>query len=147
MKKILFSIVVFSVFSYSESCNLQNLNTIDDIEKAQECMIKQLEALDKYFSKYKDYYTSYKETFQKLIAQEGNCKKWNLLYERTKNDDYKVSVKDCEALYQDRLVKYRKVSKQFNRISIQYDRLKESKEALELKKDMLKNVADLLGVK
>jgi len=146
MKKIVIIVVVFSIFGYGESCNLKNLNTKDDIEKAQQCMIGQLGELDKYFSKYENYHISYKKTFQKLINQEGNCKKWNLLYERTKNDDYKVSVDDCKKLYLKRLKDYRKVSKQFNSISKQYEKLKENKEALELKNNMLKNVADLLGV-
>jgi PDZ domain-containing secreted protein len=147
MKKVILAILFLSVFSYTESCNFQDLNTKDDIEEAQQCMINQLEELDKYFARYDDYHVSYKETFQKLINQEGNCKKWRLLYDRTKNDDYKISVDDCEALYLERLKKYRKVSKQFNRISIHYEKLKENKEALELKENTLKNVADMLGVK
>jgi len=146
MKKLMF-IVLLSVLSYSKSCDLQNLNTKDKIEDAQKCMIEQLEELDKYFSNYEEYYISYKETFQTLIEQEGNCKKWKLLYTRTKDEIYKVSVEDCERLYLQRLEDYRKVSKQFNNISKQYERLKDNKEALELKTDMLRNAADLLGIK
>lgn len=140
-------IMFLSIFSYSKSCDLQNLDTKDKIEEAQKCMIGQLEELDKYFSKYEEYHISYKNTFQTLIQQEGNCKKWNLLYKRTKDKIYKVSVEDCEKLYLKRLGDYRKVSKQYNNVSKQYERLKENKEALELKADMLKNAADLLGIK
>jgi len=146
MKKLMF-IVLLSVLSYSKSCDLQNLNTKDKIEDAQKCMIGQLEELDKYFSKYEEYHISYKKTFQTLIHQEGNCKKWKLLYTRTKDEIYKVSVEDCERLYLQRLEDYRKVSKQFNNISKQYERLKDNKEALELKTDMLRSAADLLGIK
>lgn len=147
MKKVILLIMCFVILGYSESCTLQNLDTTDGIEDAQKCMLGQLEELDKIMGRYENYHVSYKETFEKLIKQEGTCQKWKLLYDRTKDDDYKVSVSDCEALYHERLVMYTKISKQYNRISIHYNKLKENKEALALKENMLKSAADLFGIK
>lgn len=145
MKKIIFLVGVLSVFTYGKSCNLENLTTLDKVEKAQKCMISQLKELDDYFVRYQKYHESIKDTLALLRSQGGNCRKWKKLYSKTKDEDYKISMEDCEALYEKRAKQYNNVSKQYNRISIYYEQLKVKVKGLKLKRETLEQTADLVG--
>ena len=144
MRRSIVLIMFLSSFIYSQGCDLSNLTTISKVESAQECMIGQLKDLDKYFERYEKYHESVKDTLGLLYSQEGNCKKWSDLYNATKDEDYKVSVADCNALYGKRLVQYRRVAKQYNRISIQYEKLKQKIKGLKLKRETLGQAKDLV---
>jgi len=139
MRRTIFLVLLLSTFIYSKSCNLQNLNTLDKAENAQKCMIAQLRDLDNYFERYKKYHDSVYATLELLRAQGGNCRKWELLYQRTHDEDYKISLSDCKRLYKKRALQYKRVSKQYNRISISYEKLKEKVQGLDLKIETMKN--------
>lgn len=147
MKKVIFLIVFLTISIYAKSCNLQDLTTLDKVEKAQKCMISQLKELDDYFVRYKKYHESIKDTLTLLRSQGGNCRKWQQLYKYTQDDDYKISLADCERLFKRRAIQYNKVSKQYNRISIYYEKLKLKVKGLELKRETLEQTSDLLGKK
>jgi len=147
MKKIILMVSLVTNFIYAESCNVQNLRTKDSVEEAQKCMLRQLNELDKYFKDYDDYHITVKVIYKKLIKQEGTCKKWNILYTRTKKEDYKIGIAECDKLYDKRQKEFNSATKQFRKITKQFNRLQDNKEALELKKEMIENAADLLGVR
>ena len=145
MKKVIVLGLILSSFIYAKSCDLSNLTTLDRVENAQKCLISQLKDLDEYFVRYKKYHKSILETLELLRSQGGNCRKWEKLYQRTKDDDYKISVDDCNKLYKKRSLQYRRVAKQYNRISVYYEKLKAKVEGLKLKAETLRQTADIVG--
>ena len=145
MKKIIVLGLILSSFIYAKSCDLSNLTTLDRVENAQKCLINQLKDLDEYFVRYKKYHKSVLETLELLHSQSGNCRKWKKLYQRTKDDDYKISVDDCNKLYKKRSLQYIRVAKQYNRISVYYEKLKAKVEGLKLKAETLRQTADIVG--
>jgi len=145
MKKLILLIVFLTSSIYAKSCNLQDLTTLDKVEEAQECMISQLKEVDDYFVRYKKYHQSIKDTLVLLRSQGGNCSKWKRLYSNTQDEDYKISLADCEKLFKRRAMQYNNVSQQYNRISIYYDKLKLKIKGLELKHETLKQASDIVG--
>jgi hypothetical protein len=147
MKKILLLTILITTFSYSKGCNFEDLTTLDKVEKAQDCMITQLKDLENYFDRYHKYDKAIHETLELLNAQAGNCRKWKLLFKETGDEDYKISVKDCDRLYLKRNKQYLNVARIYNSATGYYEQLKKKIRGLELKKETLKLAADIVGTR
>ena len=130
------------IFVEANDCQIENLTSKEEVEQAQECMIKQLEALDKHFKNYDIYTGKVKEKHLKLIKEEAICQKISIVYKQTKinGKDYE----NCRSLYQMRLSEWTDVTEQWQRLSEKIEKTKNQKDAIELKKDLLESTYDLI---
>jgi len=142
MKKIILSIVISLLFIQLQACNVENLTTKEQVEDAQKCMIKRLEALDKHFKTYDIYTGKVKEKNIKLNREEAICQKISLVYSATGIN--KKDYDNCRSLYKMRLQEFTDVTEQWQRLSEKIEQTKNQKDAIELKKELLKSTYDLI---
>lgn len=142
ISNILFLVaVLFSSTAFS--CEVSNLRTKDDVEQAQQCMIGLLETIDSLVKEVNEYNERVKATFEKLIAQEADCRKWEI-YNEERNGEYNHLVKNCDDYYQARQEEYSYVMDQYNSLKEKFGGLESEREILALKIDTLKNAWDLI---
>lgn len=130
------------LFSSLNACDVENLKTKDDVEKAQKCMIGELEKLDKHFKNYDIYTGKVKEKHIKLNQEEALCQSISIFYQETQMNE--KDYNNCKSLYTMRLKEFTEVTEQWQRLSEKIKETKNQKTAIELKKSLLKSTYDLI---
>ncbi len=143
---IFFIIMIFSSNSFAEPCNLRNLNSPDEIEKAQQCLIKLLSSIDDELKDYENHKREVLGEYKKLISQAGLCRSIEIQIQAAEKagiepNPYlaknKPTYQRCMRFYEQRKDIFHKVAGDFYELDGKVGKLEDIYEALKLEKKSL----------
>lgn len=149
MKKLLliFIILFCSNVSSGEVCNSSEVKNARQLEKAQDCLIVQLENINtslKDIDEYVEYTTILTE---EMIEEKVLCEEFELLYSGSPES---INTGILEMCKQARLIRLRenaKVLKEMNKMKPKVKELEKLKKGLELELKILIKLAPVFGIK